>query len=67
MFNKRNALLVLAAVVAVYALGHFWKAPGETGPCRWTVHRVEHHVAHAASAYLPSGFDRAAILTIDRT
>jgi carbamoyltransferase len=28
-------------------------------------HFVPHHMAHAASAYFPSGFDRAAILTID--
>ena len=28
-------------------------------------HFVPHHTAHAASAYFPSGFDRAAILTID--
>jgi carbamoyltransferase len=27
---------------------------------------VGHHVAHAASAFYPSGFDRAAILTLDR-
>lgn len=26
---------------------------------------VDHHLSHAASAYLPSGFDKAAILTID--
>jgi len=29
------------------------------------VHNVEHHLCHAASTYLPSGFDKAAILTID--
>ena len=29
------------------------------------LHFVQHHLAHAASAYFPSGFDRAAILTID--
>ncbi len=29
------------------------------------VHNVEHHLCHAASTYLPSGFERAAILTID--
>ncbi|WP_298110365.1 carbamoyltransferase C-terminal domain-containing protein [Bradyrhizobium sp.] len=29
------------------------------------LHFVSHHLAHAASAYFPSGFDRAAILTID--
>jgi carbamoyltransferase len=28
-------------------------------------HFVPHHLAHAASAYFPSGFDRAAILVID--
>jgi len=28
-------------------------------------HFVPHHLAHAASAFFPSGFDRAAILTID--
>jgi carbamoyltransferase len=28
-------------------------------------HFVPHHLAHAASAYFPSGFDRAAILTVD--
>lgn len=28
-------------------------------------HFVPHHVAHAASAFFPSGFDRAAVLTID--
>jgi carbamoyltransferase len=34
-------------------------------PLRQTFHFVPHHMAHAASAYFPSGFDRAAILTID--
>jgi carbamoyltransferase len=28
-------------------------------------HFVPHHMAHACSAYYPSGFDRAAILTVD--
>jgi carbamoyltransferase len=32
---------------------------------RQRFHFVPHHLAHAASAYFPSGFDRAAILTID--
>ncbi len=32
---------------------------------RQRFHFVPHHMAHAASAYFPSGFDRAAILTID--
>jgi carbamoyltransferase len=30
---------------------------------RW--HFVEHHVSHAASAYYPSPFDRAAVMTLD--
>ena len=34
-------------------------------PLRQRFHFVRHHLAHAASAYFPSGFDRAAILTID--
>jgi carbamoyltransferase len=33
------------------------------GPFQW--HFVEHHLAHAASAFLPSPFSRAAIMTID--
>ena len=32
---------------------------------RQRFHFVPHHLAHAASAYYPSGFDRAAILVID--
>jgi carbamoyltransferase len=32
---------------------------------RARVHHVEHHLCHAASTFLPSGFERAAILTID--
>jgi carbamoyltransferase len=42
-----------------------WAALGAGGPCPWTVHRVEHHLAHAASAFLPSEHARAAILTVD--
>ena len=34
-------------------------------PLRQSFHFVPHHLAHAASAYFPSGFDRAAILSID--
>jgi carbamoyltransferase len=33
------------------------------GPYHW--HFVEHHVAHAASAFLPSPFTHAAVLTLD--
>lgn len=33
------------------------------GPYRW--HFIDHHDAHAASAFLPSPFSRAAVMTID--
>src|SRR5579884_1133752 len=33
------------------------------GPYRW--HFVEHHIAHAASAFHASPFERAAVLTLD--
>jgi carbamoyltransferase len=33
------------------------------GPYRW--HFVPHHLAHAASAFLPSPFHRAAVMTLD--
>ncbi|HEU5431800.1 MAG TPA: carbamoyltransferase C-terminal domain-containing protein, partial [Thermomicrobiales bacterium] len=33
------------------------------GPYRW--HWVDHHLAHAASAFLPSPFETAAVLTLD--
>jgi carbamoyltransferase len=32
---------------------------------RWRFHFVEHHVSHAASAFYPAPFDRAAVLTLD--
>ncbi|MCC6620125.1 MAG: carbamoyltransferase [Deltaproteobacteria bacterium] len=32
---------------------------------RARVHNVEHHLCHMASTYLPSGFERSAILSID--
>ena len=38
---------------------------GVNGKFRAGSARVEHHLSHAASAYYPSGFDRAALLTVD--
>jgi carbamoyltransferase len=38
---------------------------GEASRHQWRFHFVEHHVAHAASAYYPAPFDRAAVLTLD--
>lgn len=37
--------------------------PGQ--PLKARVHRVEHHLAHLASAYLVSGFDEAVCLSVD--
>jgi carbamoyltransferase len=39
----------------------FREAFGYRGP----FHHVEHHAAHAASAFYPSGFGEAAVLTVD--
>jgi len=38
-------------------------APREALKAR--VHHIEHHLCHIASTYLPSGFEKAAILSID--
>ncbi|MFA5976297.1 MAG: carbamoyltransferase C-terminal domain-containing protein [Elusimicrobiota bacterium] len=53
----RHVLDVRQALVQAFA-------PGFNGISLPIVH-VEHHVAHVASAYYASSFDRAAILTID--
>ena len=37
------------------------------GPSEFRFHYLEHHVCHAASAFLVSPFERAAILTMDGT
>jgi carbamoyltransferase len=36
---------------------------GEDGPYQW--HYVEHHIAHAASAFFASPFEHAAVMTLD--
>ena len=40
-----------------------FKGARSDGPYQW--HFVEHHVAHAASAFLPSPFEHAAVMTLD--
>lgn len=35
------------------------------GPTKFRTHLIDHHIAHAASAYYPSPFDHAAIITWD--
>jgi carbamoyltransferase len=37
----------------------------EFGANKYQWHWISHHLAHAASAYYPSGFDKAAILIVD--
>ena len=47
------------------------KLPGRIrewyGPSNFKFHYLDHHLCHAASAFLVSGFDSAAILTMDGT
>jgi len=57
-----NAPRHLAGGVPHHLRARFRGARPE-GPYRW--HFVEHHVAHAASAFHASPFDRAAVLTLD--
>jgi carbamoyltransferase len=40
-------------------------ALGYTGPLKFEIHLVDHHLAHAASAYVSSPFDDAAIFSVD--
>lgn len=57
-----NAPRHLAGGVPHYLQDRF-RANGADGTYQW--HWVEHHIAHAASAFLPSPFERAAIMTLD--
>lgn len=44
---------------------HLQERIGRPEQHRWSFHYVPHHRAHAASAFLPSPFERAAVMTID--
>lgn len=44
---------------------HLQKRFYKADKSNWSWHFVDHHLAHAASAFLPSPFSRAAILTLD--
>ena len=48
---------------APHHLAARFKGARADGPYQW--HFVEHHLAHAASAFLASPFERAAVLTLD--
>ena len=41
------------------------RALNYSGPLKLKVHLVDHHLAHAASSFIPSGFDEAAIFSAD--
>jgi carbamoyltransferase len=41
------------------------QATDYAGPLKLKVHLVDHHLAHAASAFIPSGFGEAAIFSAD--
>jgi carbamoyltransferase len=56
----------LLHILRTYTLpGTLREALGYTGPLKLRVHLVDHHLAHAASAFLPSPFDEAAIISVD--
>src|SRR5262249_14705588 len=40
-------------------------ALGYMDPVKFQVHLVDHHLAHAASAFVPAPFDEAAIVSVD--
>jgi len=57
---------LVAHIKRTYTLGRDLKeALGHTGPTKFTVHLVDHHRSHAASAFHVSPFDTAAVLTLD--
>jgi carbamoyltransferase len=41
------------------------EALGYTGPVKYKLHFVDHHLAHACSTYYPSSFQEAAIFSVD--
>jgi len=57
-----NAPRHLSGGVPHHLLARF-RGVHANGPFRW--HFVEHHLAHAASAFLASPFEHAAVLTLD--
>lgn len=48
---------------APHHLRHAFRGATWTGPYQW--HFVDHHLAHAASAFLPSPFESAAVMSLD--
>src|SRR5947209_8322660 len=61
--NKANLLSKLG--FALTNLGRISRMVRQRLEFRAKVHSVEHHLCHVASAFLVSGFDRSAVLSID--
>lgn len=61
-FNKRAPVVLTAGAPREKRFRKRFLVAGKTN---WKVCFVEHHLAHAASAFFPSPFDEAAILSID--
>ncbi len=59
------SFIVNAPHQLVGAVPHHLGKRLEAPDTRYQWHFVEHHLAHAASAFIPSPFDEAAVLTID--
>ena len=65
--SPRRALERLRSVARIQSFHSDLTAafPDEAGNLCATLHFVEHHLAHAASAFLVSPFDEAAVLSVD--
>lgn len=67
--TQQEALFQVAIVDAPHRLVNgaaqqvHLRGTGQTSSFRW--HSVAHHLAHAASAFFPSPYERAAVLTLD--
>ncbi len=70
-FDPWQSLFLAGAATAPHVIGDYvpWELQRSfgagAGGQRWQFHFVPHHVAHAASAYFPSPFDEAAVMTLD--
>jgi carbamoyltransferase len=69
-FDPWKTVFLAGATEAVRGLledapWHLQERIGRQEQHGWSFHYVPHHQAHAASAFLTSPFDRAAVLTID--
>jgi carbamoyltransferase len=65
-FSVEENLGMLNYLKQMYALPKKVKASFKNGEkAKFQFHYFEHHLCHAASAFYPSGFENAAILTLD--